>query len=302
VEFYAPWCGICKTLAPEYAKAATILKSEGSSARLAKLDATIHDKLAARFEVTGYPTLAFFRSGKSTPYTGSRDAQSIVSWIRKRTGQALVPIETVEVLKEFVMERDVYAIAYFENQESREAKAYKKAAAMVDYLPIGITSVVEVKELGFSDGDIAVIIKSEGNNEGFQGEYTVENIKRWNEITRIPLVTALNKDTSQSIFRGEIKNFILIAATSSDYHAVKEEFTDTAKKFRASACRETEANRWCGQWTMYSATTRYISVDPSDQWNASLMNNLLNKERRVSLSVRPLTSRGWIEKVRYRIH
>lgn len=70
VEFYAPWCGHCQALAPEYAAAATELKKDGVV--LAKVDASLENELAHEYDVQGFPTIYFFVDGVHKPYSGQR--------------------------------------------------------------------------------------------------------------------------------------------------------------------------------------------------------------------------------------
>jgi protein disulfide isomerase len=86
-EFYAPWCGHCKNLAPEYEAAATQLKQEGSEVKLAKIDATVEKAISERYGVGGFPTLFWFAHGEKLEYTGGRTRDTIISFIRKATGQ-----------------------------------------------------------------------------------------------------------------------------------------------------------------------------------------------------------------------
>jgi protein disulfide-isomerase A1 len=82
VEFYAPWCGHCKRLQPEYEKAAEIV---GGKAVLAKVDATIEKESAKKFNVQGYPTVLWFVNGEmKEEYEGDRKAEEIAKWIVKK--------------------------------------------------------------------------------------------------------------------------------------------------------------------------------------------------------------------------
>ena len=73
----APWCGHCKSLAPEYAKAAATLAAENSEIKLAKVDAVEETELAQQFEIRGFPTIKFFKNGKPLEYSGKSKYQSV---------------------------------------------------------------------------------------------------------------------------------------------------------------------------------------------------------------------------------
>lgn len=97
VEFYAPWCGHCKRLAPEYERAARVLKDLPKPVPLAKIDGTAEKDLADKYEARGWPTLMIFRKGRKFTYEGPRDEPGIISYMKE---QAKPPSQLKKSLKE----------------------------------------------------------------------------------------------------------------------------------------------------------------------------------------------------------
>lgn len=87
VEFFAPWCGHCKNLAPVWEELATVYKHASEKVTVAKVDADNHKSLGKRFGVQGFPTLKWFdgKSDKPEDYKGGRDLESLTKFITEKT-------------------------------------------------------------------------------------------------------------------------------------------------------------------------------------------------------------------------
>jgi len=233
VEFYAPWCGHCKSLAPEYAKAAQALAEKDSKIMLGKVDATEQGKLAEKFEVRGYPTLKFFRNGSPQEYSGGRTADTIVSWLEKKTGPPAKDIDSVETAKAFIEDNDVAVIGFFKDVESDAAKAFLSVAGSMDDHPFGIASDDAVFAEYTVEGESVALFKKfdEGRNN-IEGDITEESVKKFVAGNSLPLVIEFNQDTAQKIFSGEIKSHLLlfVSAKADEYAAQVEVAKDVAKE------------------------------------------------------------------------
>lgn len=88
VEFYAPWCGHCKSLAPVYEELATAFEGDKDTVVIAKVDADAERELAERFEIKGFPTMKYFPAGAvdSPLECNGRDINSLVSFVNTNAG------------------------------------------------------------------------------------------------------------------------------------------------------------------------------------------------------------------------
>lgn len=150
VEFYASWCGHCKSLAPIYEKVAAAFNLE-KDVVVANIDADIHKDIGEKYGVSGFPTLKFFPKGNKAgeEYEGGRDLDDFVNFINEKCGtsrdgkgqltsKAGVVAALENLVKEFVSAGDVEKKAVFdrlqeeieklEGPSSRYGEIYLKSA------------------------------------------------------------------------------------------------------------------------------------------------------------------------------
>lgn len=233
VEFYAPWCGHCQSLAPEYAKAAGLLKESKSDIVLSKVDATIEKKLAEKYGVQGFPTIKFFKKGTPVEYGGGRTSGEIVAWLNKKTGPAAKVLVSAEEVTAFTDPKDVAVVGYFADKASDMAVAFLKSAEGMDDIEFAITtpeaSTDEVK------GDKIVVVKKFDDLLAvYDGAAEAEAITKFIRGESLSLVTEFSDEAAPKIFGGDIKSHLLMFISKDDenFKTTLDTFTSVAKGFK----------------------------------------------------------------------
>jgi len=233
VEFYAPWCGHCKALAPEYAKAAKALAAEDSPIKLGKVDATQESDLGEKFQVRGYPTLKFFRKQTPIEYTGGRQSGDIIQWVKKKIGPAATDLFDIKAFNSFKDKEEVAVIGFFQDPISAPAKEFLKVAAEMDDLPFGLTSEGDIFAENKIEKDSVILFKKfdEGKNV-FDGEMEESAIRTFINANRLPLVIEFTQESAQKIFGGDIKNHMLLFLKKEGNDDVLKGFESVAADFK----------------------------------------------------------------------
>ena len=237
VEFYAPWCGHCKQLAPEYVKAAAQLRKDKSDIKLAKVDADENDELRKKYEIGGYPTLKYFRSGQVIGYKGGRTQEGIVSWVKKKTIPATKTLTSVEETTKFIEGNDVVIIAFFKNTNHEAVKQISEIAEELDgysywFATAHLQDVVsgnEIKEEGiymfrtFAKGPLKYPHKT----------FAQVDVKFFIHINAVPSFVEFRPIWPPRIFANMVPAlYLIVSSKSDDYWSQKDLAEKMAKKYK----------------------------------------------------------------------
>ncbi|KAJ4726028.1 Protein disulfide-isomerase [Melia azedarach] len=237
VEFYAPWCGHCQALAPEYAAAATELKAANEDVVLAKVDATEENDLAQEYDVQGFPTIYFFADGERKAYNGARTKDAIVTWIKKKIGPGIYNITTLDEAERILTSEDKVVLGYLNSLMGSESEVLAAASRLEDDVNFYQTVNPDVAKIFHLDSKVKrpalVMIKKEAEKISyFDGQFDKSAITDYVFANKLPLVTIFTRDNAPSIFESPIKKQLLLFSISNDSERLLPVFEEAAKSFK----------------------------------------------------------------------
>ncbi|KAL1303342.1 hypothetical protein AAFC00_006741 [Neodothiora populina] len=229
-EFFAPWCGHCKALAPEYEEAATTLKEKKIA--LAKIDCTEEVDLCKQYGVEGYPTLKVFRGADSiTPYSGQRKAQAIVSYMTK---QSMPAVSTVDksTLEEFKIADKVVLVAYFAADDKASNETFTSVASSLrdNYLFGATNDAALAKAEGVKQPAIVLYKSFDEGKSVFQEKFDETTVTDFAKTASTPLIGEVGPETYAGYMAAGIPLAYIFAETPEERESLSETLKPIAQK------------------------------------------------------------------------
>jgi protein disulfide-isomerase A1 len=234
VEFYAPWCGHCKKLTPEYEGAAEVLSKNDPPVALAKVDATAEKTLAERFGIQGFPTLFWFKGGVKSEYTGGRTKDTIVQWIVKKSGppSSLVTCDALKAKTDDASTK--FLIAYFGAEDTAlYTEAHVPYANAEDKIVFVHAELSCQEQFGLSgDAKIVFFRQFEEKVNAYSGAADKDALIAFVKPLMVPTVFEFSEDEIEAIFGNQQNTAILFrdpADKDADFMKTYEEAAKTHK-------------------------------------------------------------------------
>ncbi|TFK89825.1 protein disulfide isomerase [Polyporus arcularius HHB13444] len=236
VEFFAPWCGHCKALAPHYEEAATALKEK--NIKLAKVNCVDEADLCQSNGIQGYPTLRVYRNGEYSEYTGPRKADGIISYMTKQSLPAVSEV-TKDNFDDFKTSDKIVAIAFVPSSTDAPAAEFSATANKHrdDYL-FGLSTDPEVAAAAGVTPPAIVVFRSFDEP---QTEYPypiasaqVKDIESWIGDLSIPIIDEVGAENYQTYATsGKPLAYLFVDPTDEKHNEYVDSIKPIAAKYKS---------------------------------------------------------------------
>ncbi|KAM9985740.1 hypothetical protein ACTFIZ_012392 [Dictyostelium cf. discoideum] len=233
VEFFAPWCGHCKRLAPVYEELAQLynLDIENSKVKIAQVNCVDNQSVCSKYDIKGYPTIKYFSEGEIKDYRGSRDKNSFITYLDSMSKSPILNIESKEQLKEKLKENKVSFIFISSGSETKDKEVLNQYKIVTKQIQdVDCPNFLVVMDSGIIDGGDDDVIPSSSisskigeepillvykDNEYQQYQSNNENglsLNQWVRINQFPLISELTF-SNQHMLTVSFKKIVMFVFT-----------------------------------------------------------------------------------------
>uniref|UniRef100_K3Y6Y4 Thioredoxin domain-containing protein n=1 Tax=Setaria italica TaxID=4555 RepID=K3Y6Y4_SETIT len=247
VEFYAPWCGHCKQLAPEYEKAAAVLRKHDPPVVLAKVDAyeERNKEVKDKYQVHAYPTIKIIENGGNNVrgYSGPRDADGIVEYLKKQVGPASIELRSAEEAVHAIGDKGVVLVGIFPkfagvDYENFMAMAEKKRSDY-DFFHTSDASILPRGDQAVK-GPVVRLFKPFDELFVDSQDFDKDALDKFIEVSGFPTVVTFDDDPTNHKFleryysTPSAKAMLFLNFSDDRIEAFKSQIQEAAKLFSAN--------------------------------------------------------------------
>lgn len=236
-EFFAPWCGHCKTLAPHYVEAAKVLHEE-YEIPIAQIDCTENQELCMEQGVKGYPTLKIFKKNGDivSDYQGQRTKDSIIQYMIKQALPAVSEFTNTSSLNEFMeRQKDNVIIAQYNAVEGVLNETFYDIAETLrdDYVFINYK-----EEDGESAGNVSVITPKQDpiafteDLTGLPQNETVAKLSEFIAVESKPYFGEIDGASYEHYMNAELPLAYFFYSSEEERSEYEPLFSQLGKKYR----------------------------------------------------------------------
>ncbi|KAF3616512.1 Protein disulfide-isomerase [Capsicum annuum] len=291
-------CGHCKKLAPEYEKAASILSSNDPPLVLAKIDASddANRELAMEYKLQGFPTIKILRDGakKVQEYNGPREADGIVSYLKKQAGPASNEIKSKEDAATLIDEKKITVVGIFPELSGEK---FEKFIALAEKLraEYDFAHTVDAKLLPRGEPvDKPTIRLLKPFDQLFNDfeDFDVDAAEEFIQAASVPIVTIFDKDPENQVYVSKFFNslnakVLLFVNFSTELDAFKL-YKDVAIYYKVDGLRFL-----LGDVEVGTAAFNYFGLKPEQAPLIVIMAN--EGEKYINTHVKPDAIPSWLK-------
>ncbi|KAF9399273.1 hypothetical protein BGX21_006521 [Mortierella sp. AD011] len=202
VEYYAPWCGHCKALAPVYEKVAKELRGK---VNVAKVDCPANEVICRSQQVRGYPTIKLHQYGQATVFQKARDLETLVDFAIGGTKPSITSINNADIAT-IKASGEVFFVLFYDPKTNEGKEAATKTISKLSQIyyqqfKFYVTGDSQASSAFSVTNMPALLVLKDERHYQFTGSLSdVNAAKAWVEQVKEPIVTAITNANSAFVF------------------------------------------------------------------------------------------------------